>query len=76
MTRTCEHCGTSFVAQRSTARFCSSTCRTTAWKAQGASSVPKRSHGAIDAPGFPWHRLGEYKRRTPALRWPDREKRP
>ena len=35
---TCEHCGASFTPQRSTARFCSSRCRTAAHRASSNTS--------------------------------------
>lgn len=42
--RTCDHCGKSIEDHDPRARFCDSTCRAAAWKADNqASSVPERS---------------------------------
>lgn len=44
---TCEECGRSYEAQRSTSRFCSGTCRKRAWEARTA--LPGGVHGDVYA---------------------------
>ena len=50
MKRNCERCGKEFVAQRNTARYCSSSCRS--YVAQGVPAItPEASTHSHDTPG-------------------------